>query len=95
MTVKDDIYRLIEELPEHELVTALRLLEGLRDRASGLRRVLAEAPLDDEPVTEDDLAAMAEAQADAAAGRVVPHAEARRRLLGGKWPGRSSGRSER
>jgi predicted transcriptional regulator len=95
MTVKDDIYRLIEELPEHELVTARRLLEELRDRAAGLPRVLPDAPLDDEPVTDEDRAAIAEAQADVAAGRVVPHAEARRRLLGRSWPGRSTGPSGR
>ena len=41
----------------------------------GLPRVLAEAPWDDEPLTEEDVAAMAEADEDIRQGRVVADAE--------------------
>ena len=89
MTVKQRLYDLIEDLPEAELLMAERYLQDLRDRAAGLPRVLREAESDDEPVTEEDLAAIAEAQADLAAGRVVSHQEMRREF--GWSPGGSSG----
>lgn len=43
---------------------------------------LEDAPVDDEPVTADDEAALAEADRDLADGRVLTHDEARRLLLG-------------
>ena len=42
---------------------------------------IEDAPIDDEPLTEDDEKALAEAERDLAEGRVVSHAEARRRFL--------------
>jgi hypothetical protein len=42
---------------------------------------IEDAPVDDEPLTADDEQALAEAERDLAEGRVVSHAEARRRLL--------------
>jgi hypothetical protein len=41
---------------------------------------LANAPIDDEPVTPEDAAAIAEAREDLAQGRTTPLAEVRRRL---------------
>lgn len=41
---------------------------------------LANAPLDDEPVTPEDAAAIAEAREELAEGRTTPLAEVRRRL---------------
>ena len=41
---------------------------------------LANAPNDDEPVTAEDAAAIAEAREDLAQGRTLPLAEVRRRL---------------
>jgi hypothetical protein len=78
MTVKERLYQLIEQLPDDELLAAERYLRGLRDRATSLPRVLREAPADDEPVTDEDLAAIAEAQADLAAGRVISNEMIRR-----------------
>ncbi len=50
MTVKEQLYQLIEELPERDLVTAQRLLEDLRhSRPHNLLRLLLNAPEDDEP----------------------------------------------
>ncbi len=46
-------------------------------------RALQDAPLDDEPLTEEDLAALAEAYEDLKKGRVVSHEEVRRRILEG------------
>jgi predicted transcriptional regulator len=42
------------------------------------------APLDDEPVTPEDEAALKEALADVREGRTVSHDEVRRRWLSGK-----------
>ncbi len=80
MTVKDELHRLIEELPEQD---AHRLLRELRDReTAGLPAFLANAPVDDEPLTAEERAAIDEGLADLAAGRVVSHDEVRRELGG-------------
>ena len=47
-----------------------------------LRRLLAEAPVDDEPLTDEDRVAIQEGLDDIAAGRVVPHEVVRREWLG-------------
>jgi len=43
---------------------------------------LHDAPVDDEPLTAEDEAALAEADRDLAEGRILTHDEARRLLLG-------------
>lgn len=47
-------------------------------------KVLQDAPPDDEPLTEEDVAALEEAYEDLAQGRIFSHEEVRRRLLGKK-----------
>ncbi|MBI4702178.1 MAG: hypothetical protein HY744_13690 [Deltaproteobacteria bacterium] len=47
-------------------------------------RSLREAPLDDEPETEEERAAIEEGLEDVRAGRLIPHEEVRRRWLGEK-----------
>lgn len=82
MTVKDTLHRIIDELPESELPEAERALRELLKRGpSALPRVLANAPGDDEPETEEERVVAQKAREDLAAGRVVPHDEALRRLL--------------
>jgi predicted transcriptional regulator len=44
-------------------------------------QALRDSPEDDEPLTEEDLAALREAEDDIAAGRVVAHEDLRRRVL--------------
>lgn len=76
VTTREELHQLIDELPEQD---AQRLLSDLRRRSGGeLPRSLREAPFDDEPVTDEDRAALAEAEEDFAAGRVVSHDEIRR-----------------
>ena len=76
---------MVDELPDDELVAAKRFLENLRSRSKDpLRMLLDEAPLDDEPVTAEDLAAIQEGLADKARGEVVSHEEAERLLMGTK-----------
>jgi hypothetical protein len=49
---KDHAHELIERLPDSEIATAVRFLEFML--LDPVRRALAAAPPDDEPVTEQD-----------------------------------------
>jgi hypothetical protein len=73
---------LVDILPESELQAALRFLENLTAEDVAPCWSLSDAPVDDEPLTAEDEAALAEAERDLMEGRVVSHDEARRRLLG-------------
>ncbi|HYO14405.1 MAG TPA: hypothetical protein VE685_14510 [Thermoanaerobaculia bacterium] len=78
------MHALIDTLPDGELPVALRFLESLDKEGApaGGPWSLENAPLDDEPLTPEEEEALAEAERDLAAGLVVSHSEARRRLLG-------------
>ena len=78
MVTKEQLHRLVEELPQGELDAARRYLEYLRNMGDPLLRALMEAPMDDELEAEDERAAMGDARADLAAGRVVGHDAVRR-----------------
>jgi hypothetical protein len=77
MTAKEQLRERIETLTEREAERTLRLLDDLRDPLS---KFLDAAPLDDEPVTPEEEAAVAEAEADIAAGRTVSLDEIKREL---------------
>ncbi len=77
MENRKELHALVDELPEAELPEAKRFLESLRDP---LRAVLDAAPIDDEPTTDEDLAAIQEGLAEKARGEVVPHDEVKRLL---------------
>lgn len=66
MTVKDDLHHLVDELDEEAAREALAYLQTL-----GLPAFLRDAPLDDEPVSDDERIAIAEAEAAIARGDVV------------------------
>jgi hypothetical protein len=84
VTTREAVYRLIDELSDADLDTVHAYLVRLRERSTpALPPVLANAPWDDEPETEEERAAVAAAEEDFRQGRVVSHAEARQRLLGG------------
>ena len=78
MTIKEELHRLVDELPENESHAAKRFLEYLRNMGDPVLRAMLEAPEDDEPETEEERAAVAEAQEDFKAGRVVSHQELKR-----------------
>ena len=61
MTAKEGLHKLVDELRESQLAEARQLLEALRDSAVGV---------DDEPLTEEDLASIERGLADVRAGRV-------------------------
>jgi hypothetical protein len=80
MSAGDSLHRLINELPESELAAAARFLHYLRATADPVLRALLEAPLDDEPETEEERRAVHEAREELARGEVRPLEEVRREL---------------
>jgi hypothetical protein len=81
MVDRQALHTLVDELPEPEVLAAKRFLEYLRQQPPDpLRVVLDAAPLDDEPVTDDDLAAIREGFEGKARGETVPHEEVTRLL---------------
>jgi len=79
MVERQVLHVLVDDLPDDELAAAKRFLEFLRSRSKDtLRLLLDEAPLEDEPATEEDLAAIRESFAEKARGDVVSQEEAER-----------------
>ncbi len=62
--------KLIDQLPESELVAAHRYLCYLRDKGDTVLQAFLNAPLDDEPLTEEDIKAIEDGKEDIKAGRV-------------------------
>jgi len=82
MTIKDELHRLVDELPQKELRGAKRFLEYLRNMGDPVLRALSEAPEDDEPETEEEKAAVGEAYEDLKAGRLIPLDDVKREFQG-------------
>jgi len=72
-TAKAFLHDLIDRLPENVLEQAGRVLVALVD--DPVYRGFLAAPLDDEPITEEDIEAIEEARADRVEGRLIPHEE--------------------
>ncbi len=79
---REQVHRLVDDLPARELSAAARYLQFLRSgqHQESLPPELANAPLDDEPETPEEAAAVAEAWEDVAVGRVLSHEEVLRRV---------------
>jgi len=86
MEGRQALHGLVDDLPDDELVAAKRFLEYLRSRSKDdpLRALLDQAPVDDEPTTQEDLAAIRESFAEKARGDVVSQEKAERLLLGSR-----------
>ena len=76
---RDDAHRLIDRLPETQLSALVGLLETIADPVAA---ALRNAPMDDEPETEEEKQAAAEARVwlQRNGGKGIPHAEAMRQL---------------
>lgn len=82
MTTKERLHQLVEGLPESEAHAALRYLESLRqETADPVAAALESAPVDDEPLTEGEIAALEAAERDWEEGNFVSNDEAKRQLL--------------
>lgn len=78
MTTKERLHKLVDELSELEAHDALRILAERRE--DPLIAAFRDAPEDDEPWTDEDEEAMAEVEADRAAGvPLIPHEEIKRK----------------
>lgn len=82
MTTKERLHQLIDRIPESSSGRIEEYLEYFLETGDPVLAALKSAPVDDEPVTEDERAAAAEGWDDYRAGRVVSH-EAIKREFGG------------
>ena len=69
---KQEAHELIERLSTGQVIAAVGLFKAMLDPVS---IALANAPIDDEPVSEEEARDIAEARAAAARGEVVSHEE--------------------
>lgn len=74
---RTELYKLIEELPETEIPTAIAFLSFVTHRAqqTPLDRILDSAPYDDEEYTEEELAAIDRGFREAESGQTMPFAQ--------------------
>jgi hypothetical protein len=78
MTVKERLHRAVDEMSDEEAEDMLRRIQALR--GDPFLRFLDQAPIDDEPVTTEEEAAIAEVEADRAAGvPTIPFDDVRRK----------------
>ena len=80
MTIKEDLHRLVDELPKKELPVAKRYLEYLRNIGDPVLRSFMEAPEDDEEETEEETAMIEEARQEYLRGEARPWEEVREEL---------------
>lgn len=76
-TTRERLHELLDELPEDRLDDAETAIAAL---AAPPFRTLAEAPEDDEPLTDEDLVAIAEGREEYARGETIPHDVAMREI---------------
>ena len=81
MTLKEDLHRLVDELPKKELPVAKRSLEYLRNMGDPFLRILMEAPEDDEPTIPEEDKGAEEAWREYLRGEGISIEEAKRDLL--------------
>ena len=78
MTSRAELHHIIDMLPNSELARAKRLLGAIPD--DPVLRALITAPIDDEPVTDEDRRAIDEARKSLRTHGGISAAELRRRL---------------
>jgi len=81
---REKLRELVGLLPDQAVPVVERFVRWLiAEGADPMARLLAGAPLDDEPLTPEEEAALEEARASVERGEVVPYEQLRRRFLGG------------
>ncbi|MDE0060453.1 MAG: hypothetical protein OXI22_13450 [Defluviicoccus sp.] len=76
---KQRLHRLIDELPDEQVQAAERYLHSLCRDLHPVVRAMRSAPIDDEPLTDEDRAAIREGRREIAAGHGIPNERIRRR----------------
>jgi hypothetical protein len=70
VVTKQDLHQLIDEIPEQEHQAAAKYLQRLRDFANDpVYQAFMNAPIDDEPLSAEDVLAIEEAEAEIAEGK--------------------------
>lgn len=80
MIRRDALHTLVDELPDADVPTAERVLEGLRATADPVRAALDTAPPDDEPESPEERAAVAGAWEEHQQGKGLTTEDLRREL---------------
>jgi hypothetical protein len=80
MSPRDALHRLIDDLPEGEIPRAERVLQALKEAAEAPSYTLETAPIDDEPETPEEAAAVAEAWREHREGKSLTTDELKREL---------------
>jgi hypothetical protein len=80
MTTRTELHQLVDSLPEENLPAAARALTTLQD-ADPVLRAFMNTLLGDEPLTDEDIAAIEEAHEDIRLGRTYAWEDVRSRLL--------------
>ena len=78
MVSREELKSLIDDLSDYELDAVRQYLQSLHPSDDPVASSLADVPVDDEPVTDDDRTAIEESDEDIAAGRVVSLEQLRR-----------------
>lgn len=76
MLTRDQLHQIIDLLPDDAISRASAAIEDIVDPVT---RALLMAPMDDEPYTEEERAAVAEADAELARGEYLTHDEVKQR----------------
>lgn len=77
---RQELKDLIDFLPACELLGVKRYLQYIQTQDDPVERLLANAPLDDEEVTDEDLAAFADTDEDFRTGNTYTQEEVEREL---------------
>jgi hypothetical protein len=78
MSTREALHKIVDELPESELITVVRILKGLQLAPTPLQVLLENAPIDDEPYDGDLEWGLTEAFEET---ELIPHEEVMRRYL--------------
>ena len=76
---RERLHRLVDELPDDDIDAAERYLKCLCAGEDPPLYTPETAPIDNEPLTAEDLKAIEEGERDIAAGNGIPHEEVMRR----------------
>lgn len=79
-TARTRLRELVESLPDRELESASRYLECSRSTSDRVLRAFLGAPIDNEPVAEDEREVIQEAREELARGERIPWQVARQKL---------------
>ncbi|OFW77949.1 MAG: hypothetical protein A2201_13455 [Alicyclobacillus sp. RIFOXYA1_FULL_53_8] len=78
---REELHRILDEIPEGKLPVVRKYLKNVRDATDDpVRRAVENAPLDDEPETEEEIQAVEESKADIRTGRTLSNVELKREL---------------